>query len=286
MEYAQKKNVRIYPIDAMPIQQWLTDGSPVAVTTNKISYVLPPDRLFQTPCSWVGMYHHQYPLNRATNLVKTFNCFMNRMDPFRQSWLYQFVRRGLFDHGYISFNMDVSRIPWYKDIDPHDAFQDQFEKHLLTFNKEHDLIKHRIPYCNFHDAGDLIDACYDSRIGIVLETYFDDNNIITYSEKTFRALQIPRPWILFAARHAVRNLRDMGFDILDDMISHDVYDDLDSPVQRQTKILDLLPLMLNTTIDDDRLQQAARHNQNLLAKFSASYYQDIQHTIDHAAAHV
>ena len=78
----------------------------------------------------------------------------------------------------------------------------------------------------------------------------------------------------------------MGFDILDDMINHAAYDDLDSCIDRQTQILAMLKELIHGNVDSRRLQQAARHNQNLLEKFSMTSYQDCEKVIDHAANYV
>jgi hypothetical protein len=160
----------------------------------------------------------------------------------------------------------------------------QFEQNLKIFQTEHDFIKHKVPYRNFVDLGDVAPVCYDSKIGLVIETYFD-NEVITYSEKIFRALQIPRPWLLFCSKYAVKNLRLMGFDVLDDVIDHNSYDELDLPTARQTQILDLLLTYRYLTIDDTRLKRAAQHNQNLLKGFAKSWSQDIMHAIDTVADH-
>lgn len=294
LDYAKQKKVRLYLVDAMPFDQWVIDGYPVAVTNAVVLHDVAPNVLFRLPDSWCGVYHHPYALHDTAPITKQFNCFMNRMDIFRQSWLYQLIRHGLFDHGYISFNADIARqpsVPCTDDIsqcleyNAQDAFQDQFEKHLTIFHQEHEFIKPRIPYRNFPDNGDVTAICYASKLSLVLETYFHENDLITYTEKTFRALQIPRPWILFAPRHAVRNLKRIGFDVLDDMIDHDSYDCLDSPVARQTKILDLLSTLADLQLNDSRLQQAALHNQNLLEKFSRNWIQDIELVIEQAAAY-
>ena len=286
--YAEQKNVVFYFVNEMPFDSWKDNGCPTAVSNNSVLYNFSTEKLFRFPDTWCGLYYYPYPLHSAVPVTKDFNCFINRMDPFRQSWLYLLVRRGLFDQGYISFNMEVWRhSDEYKHLDPITIFEKQFERYFNNFQSEHDFLLNNklVPYCNFTDHGDVTPVCYASKISLVLETFFTDNNLITYSEKIFRALQIPRLWMLFAARHAVKYLQDMGFDVLDDIVDHESYDSLDSPVARQTQILDLMPTLIAHQIDYHRLQQAAQHNQNLLAKFSKSSVQDIKYVIDQASTH-
>jgi hypothetical protein len=286
--YAEQKNVVLYLIDAMPFDMWENDGFPVAVTNSIVLHEFSTEKLFRLPDTWCGIYYHPYSLHSTVPVTKAFNCFINRMDPFRQSWLYLLVRRGLFDQGYISFNMEVVRhSDEYKHLDPITVFETQFERYCNNFQSEHEFILNNklVPYCNFTDNGDVTPVCYASNISLVLETTFDNNNVITYSEKIFRALQIPRPWLLFCHCRAVKHLRNMGFDVLDDIVDHESYDSLECAVARQSQILDLMPALIAKSMDNNRLVQAAQHNQNLLAKFSKTWLQDIKSVIDQASTH-
>ena len=127
---------------------------------------------------------------------KNFNCFVNRMDPNRQSWLYLLIRRGLFDQGFISFNMDISRHLMLKEYPPGttpmEVFENQFEKYCNIFSDEHRILKNKVPYKNFDSDTSPVEIIMDSKFSIVLETYHDDNRFITLSEKIFRCLKLPK----------------------------------------------------------------------------------------------
>jgi hypothetical protein len=280
-QLAKSKKIKSYLIDAMPLDQWLVD--PVPAVTNSIIIDNPDhnDLIFKIPDSFYGIYYYPYSIdNFCTN--KSYNCFINRMDPIRQSWLYQLIRRNLFESGYISFNLDTSRIPWMSNMTPIQAFQSQFEKCLTIFEPEHNYIKNMLPYKNFVDNVEISNVILDSKFSIVLETYFDDNNIITYSEKTFRVLQLPRPWVLFSHRHAVKYLRRMGFDTLDDIVNHNQYDNIEFGISRQIEILNLAEELVSLDINKlkPRLIEAASYNQHLMKQFSESWQTDYRHTID------
>lgn len=278
------KNVEVFLIDAMPVDQWIKRGCKPAVTNSIILSDVPNhENIKKIPDTFYGVYYNSYPVSIINEPKKQFNCFMNRMDPIRQSWLYQFVRRKIFDQGFISFNMDLSKIPWYLEWNPHDAFQDQFEHHLKIFQKEHEIIKSKVPYRNFDIDTDITDIILDSKISVILETYFHNNDIITYSEKIFRALQLPRPWLLFGQKNAVKYLRHMGFDVLDDVINHSMYDEIDFAIERQVRILDILEANMDKNFDHDRLEKAATSNQNLLKNFSKKWFEDFLSCVETAA---
>lgn len=74
----------------------------------------------------------------------------------------------------------------------------------------------------------------------------------------------------------------MGFDVLNDIIDHNRYDLLDSPVERQSVILDMLMEMLDTDLDLMRLRQAAAHNQRLMERYANRFEIDCLATIDQA----
>ena len=120
-------------------------------------------------------------------------------------------------------------------------------------------------------------------LNIVVETYAGDD-AIALSEKTFRALQTPSPWQIFACRTAVSWLRARNFDLLDDVVDH-YYDFLleKNSFLAQDKIKKFFAIAtanaqrLSQT-NQKKLQQrclrAALHNQKLLAAYKKQWPQD------------
>jgi hypothetical protein len=237
--------------------------------------------------SWYGIYAGPVDSISVTP-KKKFNCFINRMDPIRQSWLYQLVRRDIFDQGFVSFNMDVHihlAKGWYPpDTTPHDVFEDQFQKHLTIFQVEHELIKPQVPYRNFDSTASLDQVIMDSEFSIVLESYFSINEVITFSEKIFRCLKLPRPWILFSTKGSVQYLRNLGFDVLDDLVDHS-YDNIDFEIDRQVALLDQAELMCKQTLTAEQISRcelAAQHNQQILDSMIDTFYTDVDLTFARA----
>jgi hypothetical protein len=272
-------------VDACSPDQY-QQGRRILVTNNWLAPgQLNPDRYEQFPATWYGLYAG------ATNTqphepIKKFNCFINRMDPIRQSWFYQLIRRNLFDQGLVSFNMDISQHIINGQCNPGDSplavFEHQFQQHLQIFQHEHDVSKTVVPYRNF-DC-DLQTAIMQTEFSIVLETYFDRNEVITVSEKIFRCLKLPRPWVMFAMKNAVAYLRDLGFDVLDDLVDHG-YDSIEFAIERQIAILDQCQTMCRrdlTANDIKRCEQAAEHNQSLLNKLFKTFHADVNISISNA----
>lgn len=267
-----KKNLMERWVDGLFVDKFL--DSPLfqnsLVITNNIIQCSAEDKkhIYTVNPTFYGVYHAEYP-DYSVNINKDFNCLINRFDIFRQSWVYQLIRRKLFEHGYISFNceMNLNRIPSndYKNLSASAAFDLAFEQYNKIFDEEHKIIRNQIPYKNFEDNGDVAPVILSSKFSIVLETFFHDNRVITYSEKIFRCLQLPRPWVLFSTQFAIDNLRKLGFDVLDDIVDHR-YDNIENLIERQVAILDQCEILKDLDINSvlQRCQQATLHNKHLL----------------------
>ena len=129
-----------------------------------------------------------------------------------------------------------------------------------------------LPYNTVNAHGTLEQCIIDSRVSLVIETYTSDSDIV-FSEKLFRTLQLPRPWLLYCSPGSVEFLRSHGFDVLDDYVDHG-YDDIVSHHARLTNVLDQLETFVGCTYsqqDYDRFRQASRHNQKLLQQFQQDW---------------
>jgi len=257
----------------------------LVITANIIKCTPEQSRhIYSFDTNWFGAYYYDYP-DLDVPVEKDFCCFINRIEPNRQSWLYQLIRRNLFDRGFISFNGVTKQ---YKNnefygMDPKEAFEHSFQKYNSIFAPEHKKIKNSIPYKNFADTGDLLPVMLGSKFSLILETHFNDNRLISISEKTFPCLQVPRPWLLFGAQHSVEQLRKTGFDVLDDVVDHS-YDKIADHIQRQVAILDqcekLVDIDLNKILS--RCKQAAKHNKKLLLPMKETWHEKVMQDYEQA----
>jgi hypothetical protein len=279
----KKRRLLFRPVDAFDFDKLLArrqiDNTVIVTSNQVVGDRIDPGRYQEIGPDWYGIYHGAEHIDPTTP-VKKFNCFINRMDPIRQSWLYLLVRRGIFDQGLVSFNMDLSRhiADGYcnQDANAINVFEQQFQRHMPNFAAEHEFVKNIVPFKNFHSS--LRQTIMQTEFSLVLETYFDRNENISLTEKIFRCLTLPRPWLLFAVRHAVAHLRHAGFDVLDDLVDHG-YDNIDFEIDRQTALLDQAELLCQRTLTDSQIQrceQAALHNQLLLEKMHRNFNQAIE----------
>ena len=227
--------------------------------------ILPIDYIQLSPEFW-GVYSYQSDyINRIP--TKLFNCFMHRACSRRQTWFYEFVRKNLLDHGSVSFLLDHRVHKCSTIIEKQELFERIYKEECgEDFIVEHNQIKSQVPYRNFD--GDLDQTIVDSKISIVIETYFM-GKAIAFSEKIFRALQLPRPMLMYNVPNSVSALRDIGFDMYDDIVNHE-YDNIDHPENRMAKILSILEDFKNFNYNNDTLidfEQRAQCNRNLLTLF-------------------
>lgn len=207
-----------------------------------------------------GVYHQRMIYDHKIP-SKKFNCFINRACEFRQSWLYQLIRTNQLEQGHVSYHAHDR----FSNDKPSIVFEKLFKKNNKIFQHEHDYIKDRIPLKTFDLP--LEDAIVDSERSLVIETFFDDPKFISYSEKIWRVIQLPRPWILFASVKAIHYLRTWGFDVFDDVIDHS-YDLEPDPIRRQLMCLKQLDRPLH--YDQQTLinyEKRAEYNRDLLLQY-------------------
>jgi hypothetical protein len=103
----------------------------------------------------------------------------------------------------------------------------------VTRHGEKNLYHERVNLSQNHAStinDDLFRAHLDSYFEIVVETEYKTNTIF-HSEKTFKAISWLQPFVLCAERYSVQALREMGYDVFDDIIDHS-YDRIQDPYDR------------------------------------------------------
>jgi hypothetical protein len=227
----------------------VTDNIPLQPVTGKLISVVPE---FWSIWRFDPVYQDR-PATRA------YNCFMNRPRGDRSMMFYELIRRNILDQGIVSYN--VNR-------DEYEQQYAQFES--SKYQHEHELGRKSIPYNTLNNT---VEQCIiDSSVSVILETYTSDSHIV-FSEKLFRSLQLPRPWLLYCSPESIKYLRHYGFDVLDDYVNHD-YDNIVNHDQRLLNILDQLETFVDqqySAVDYDRFCQAAAHNQQLLDRFAQQW---------------
>lgn len=213
-----------------------------------------------------GIYHTELNYDYKKIPSKNFNCFINRSCPFRQRWFYLLIREDLLQHSYVSF---WSQNFAYSEYSAQSLFDHFFNQGNQMFKVEHDMIRNYIPYKNFNI--DLEDAIIDSEKSLVIETFFHLDDQISFTEKTMRALQMPRPWLLYGCPGAVSALRNWGLDVFDDFIDHS-YDNEHDTLLRQQMILDQLKNKIHYSAKLLReFETRANRNRGILREWKYEY---------------
>ena len=263
-----------YPYD----EHNLFEPNTTVITDNFVSHPT-TYQVYQLPDSYFGIYFYR-PQDQSWQPDRRFNINMNRIDANRLCVLFEYVKRFNVipwqnQSDYINFNcFDGTGNNDHPDAanGNFEKFHDQLQPHLKTlYSKQFDILKSNMPIKNYSYEFDQ--SWTRSWLNVVIETYHGYNNI-ALSEKIFRALVTPVPWAVYGPRFAVRYLKSLGFDVLDDILSHE-YDTKAhlSSQQLGDKIVDFMNYIDQTTkqlqshnqrVLSARCQQAAIHNQNLL----------------------
>ena len=117
-----------------------------------------------------------------------------------------------------------------------------------------------------------------SWLNITVETYSSDN-VVALSEKIFRCLVTPVPWIAYSGRYTIARLRALGFDVLDDVVDHR-YDRLIEAHHKISAFMDTACATIDTLKQHDwailsqRCRTAAVHNQQQLAMMKSAWPAD------------
>lgn len=103
----------------------------------------------------------------------------------------------------------------------------------------------------------------ESLFHIIAETSVEESYISEKSYKVFAAGQIP---IMCGPKNAVQHLRNLGFDVFDDIVDHNCYDQEDDWIKRidlMHKLLDNLAMLDHEKIKFDTYQRRIYNQQQL-----------------------
>jgi len=275
---AQKCNYNIKIVDLVP-EEMINNGK-TTVTDN----FLLTKHIGLYPEFYGSYYYQPAYINRPP--YKLFSCFINRADYFRQSWLYQFIRQGIFDQGAVSYRLEYrdEDIPKEISSDPTLLFEHLFIGNEIFYN-EHEFLKNCVPFATFDTT--LEQAIIDSKISLVIETYFDKTHGVAFSEKIFRNLLLPRPFLLFNNPGAVQHLRRCGFDVFDDIVDHS-YDDIVEGVPKQIHMLEQIrnfDSVEYSSIMVERLEEGCKHNTSRLLELKSMWPERLKSVIKYLENH-
>jgi hypothetical protein len=250
------------------------------------------------PDSYFGIYHYQ-PQLKDWQPSRRFNFAVNRLDAKRLILFLELVSRATkpdpnnkdwpllldLDRDWVNFNC----WSWNSTNDSPQVLQQNFLREYQNlplslrrlYDKTFKEMSELMPYRN-HDLS--LEQCHvQAWLNMIIETYSSDTNI-ALSEKTFRALVTPVPFVLYAGKYTTARLCQMGFDIMGDLVQHRT----DFAQEKHTgqfgdRLVDFIK-DADQSVDSikkqdfvtakTRCQQAAEHNQNVLAQMAQQWPAD------------
>ena len=229
------------------------------------------------PDSFYGIYCY-VPADQTWTPTRDYTFAVNRIDLKRMRLLANLYQYLGIDSGHVNFNCVLGR-----DTDPKKNFLDQL---IHATDQEQPMfvkLAQSMPLKNY--AVDHDQTYVSSWLNITVETYSSDN-VVALSEKIFRCLVTPAPWIAYSGRYTIARLRSLGFDVLDNVVDHSY----DCVIEAQHKIPSFVDTARTTiaalkTHDRSQLtarcQAAATHNQQLLAEMKRTWTTDFEAWLNH-----
>lgn len=265
--------------------KWFNKNT-VVITDNHVLFE-PEYKLFQTPSSYFGIFSYS-PKNQNFNPQRRFGLSINRFDSQRQLILLELLRQSggidsVLKSDYINFNAwnPAGANNTVEDVQKTFAMSWDFLKNSLPVYQPY--VEQTIPQLPVRNHDLTIEqASVSAFLTLVVETYADPA-VIALSEKIFRALVTPAPWIAYAAPGTVDYLESLGFDVLDDIVDHDYNTVSRGHEEPHLKIVKYIASGLDNyenlrklpvSILVARCNKAAKHNQALLKRMKQQWPAD------------
>jgi hypothetical protein len=225
-------------------------------------------------------------LKKSTNyqIRNGFNSFNGSLRKQRILFLLELLKRNI-DISNTSFLFYVGTPNGYCFIrnEYESMCKEMFEEHLISADDLKLLLKISLPIVIDYDVTEPtyifneINDSYNHPLNFVTENVTgivdgdeSEYGLITFTEKTlkpFLAHQIPMIYGLRGLNHI---LRELGFDLFDDLIQHNLYENIDDPHKRLLVMVDELERVLKTNLIDYRKTNSHRFVNNYLRIFELS----------------
>jgi hypothetical protein len=234
------------------------------VITDNWCWAEVPYEIVRLPDSFFGTFAYE-PSIRDWQPTHRFGFCVNRIDPLRIRLLCEIAD---IDQDLVNVNCLLHD---HRNVGP-----DQLRENFLKYREEVDHARfdywaNIMPVRNHNLTLEQVHASV--QVNIVVETYAGPD-IVALSEKTWRAVQTPAPWMIYAGRGSVKFLRNLGFDVLDDVVDHS-YDQETDWNAKIAKFGQCAQRTAQSVIQKSRVEAAAQHNQQLLATMKRQWPHDL-----------
>lgn len=264
---------------------YIFDRDTVVITDNHVN--IPTQyTVCQLPTSFFGIYAHTPELNKWTP-DRRFNLAVNRMDSKRLLMFLEMQLRSAYmpdteTLDYVNFNC----WSWNGDNSTAEGLRANFEQQYNqlepqfreVYDETYNTVLNKMPFRNHKLSQEQ--AHVSAWMNIVMETYSSDTTV-ALSEKIFRALCLPVPWMVYSGKYTVAYLHSLGFDVMRDVVEHR-YDNMQEnrTAAYGDKMVDFLfegvdaVERMQTDRPWMRAEQAARLNQARLARMQQEWPAD------------
>lgn len=221
--------------------------------SKELNQVILPSNLIVTAsevwCFWWGLtiYKYGHQITKKNPNIKKFICLNNRNRPHRSMLVAYLLGKNLDQHG------DVSCLEWNQYINlPANCPQsivETIQQGIDSYSSDRLL---DVPYSNkgfLHNYNHQIFNLHKSSYAEIISetTFFETSRFIT--DKYIQSVLGANFPILIAVEGTATALKDIGFDLFDDIVDHS-YDIILDPVVRLASAVDLnLDLLTDPHID-------------------------------------
>ena len=184
---------------------------------------------------WEHTYFHTYSGEDNKELIfhllskkerdKVFLCYNRRAKNFRCKLVYELIKNGLIEYGYVSLGKNVN-YDIYKESIPYDFYN----KLPISFD-DTDL--------NVNHANEFVKKDFmNSYVSVVSETSVDAGDIFP-TEKTFKPIVGMQPFIIVSSYGYLKFLRSLGYKTFSDWFDES-YDLEEDDTERVLMIVDVI----------------------------------------------
>lgn len=241
-------------------------GPNVFIFTFDTEFITQPKNNIFYYCIYLFMWLTPSIIIRDISLIKTnylFSCASRNFNNYRPGKIFNYLKlkeKSYFNQILISkFKLHSPfELNWYAKDTEFYSFVKQIEQEYYTWpTVETDVVESMY-------AVDL-PVYQESLFHIVAENTVEDLYI---SEKTYKVFHVGQIPILCARKGAVQLLRNLGFDVFDDIVDHQFYDNIDDWQHRiiqMHKVLDHLATLDHEQIKFETYQRRLYNQQRLIS---------------------
>lgn len=217
-------------------------------------------------------------------MLHGFNSFNGSLRKQRILFLLELIKRNIdISNASFLFYIGTPQGYCFNRNEYESMCKELFEEKLISPDDLRLLLKTTLPLTIDYDVVEPtyifneINDCYTYPLNFVTENVTgivegDDSEygLITFTEKTlkpFLAHQIP---MIYGLKNLNKTLRELGFDLFDDLIQHHLYEDINDPYERLKIMIDELERVLKLDLVEYRKTHSRRFVNNYIRIYELS----------------